>query len=106
MHDAARSVSNSLAWEHAMNLFFRILAVLLLEITLGLGYAFADCTRDRNGLVFCSQHPGGGAVRDNSGQVVCGNGKIDLVPELEKIRCPVLVVVPGADPILRWTNTG
>jgi len=44
--------------------------------------------------------------RDNSGQVVCGNGKIDLVPELEKIRCPVLVVVPGADPILRWTNTG
>src|SRR6187455_1591859 len=57
-----------------MNLFFRILAVLLLEITLGLGYAFADCTRDRNGVVFCLQHPGGGAVRDNSGQVVCGNG--------------------------------
>jgi len=28
------------------------------------------------------------------------------VPKLEKIRCPVLVVVPGADPILRWTNTG
>jgi len=26
--------------------------------------------------------------------------KIDLVPELCKIRCPVLVVVPGADPIL------
>ncbi len=26
--------------------------------------------------------------------------KVDLVPELGKIRCPVLVVVPGADPIL------
>ncbi len=26
--------------------------------------------------------------------------KIDLVPDLGKIRCPVLVVVPGADPIL------
>lgn len=25
--------------------------------------------------------------------------RIDLVPELDKIRCPVLVVVPGADPI-------
>lgn len=25
--------------------------------------------------------------------------RIDLVPELQKIRCPVLVVVPGADPI-------
>jgi len=25
--------------------------------------------------------------------------RIDLVPELAKIRCPVLVVVPGADPI-------
>lgn len=25
---------------------------------------------------------------------------IDLVPELDKIRCPMLVVVPGADPIL------
>jgi pimeloyl-ACP methyl ester carboxylesterase len=25
--------------------------------------------------------------------------RIDLVPELHKIRCPVLVVVPGADPI-------
>jgi len=25
--------------------------------------------------------------------------RIDLVPELKKIRCPVLVVVPGADPI-------
>jgi hypothetical protein len=58
-----------------MNLFFRILVVLLLEVTLGLGYALADCTRDRNGVVFCSQHPGGGAVRDNSGQVVCGNGQ-------------------------------
>ena len=58
-----------------MNLFLRILVVLLLEVTLGLGYALADCTRDRNGVVFCSQHPGGGAVRDNSGQVVCGNGQ-------------------------------
>ena|SRR5678815_2455065 len=57
-----------------MNLFFRILVVLLLEVTLGLGYALADCTRDRNGVVFC-WHPGGGAVRDNSGQVVCGNGQ-------------------------------
>jgi pimeloyl-ACP methyl ester carboxylesterase len=26
--------------------------------------------------------------------------RIDLVPELGKIRCPMLVVVPGADPIL------
>jgi pimeloyl-ACP methyl ester carboxylesterase len=25
--------------------------------------------------------------------------RIDLVPELHKVRCPVLVVVPGADPI-------
>ena len=33
-----------------MNLFFRILVVLLLEVTLGLGYALADCTRDRNGV--------------------------------------------------------
>src|SRR4029077_14229389 len=24
---------------------------------------------------------------------------IDLVPDLDKIKCPVLVVVPGADPI-------
>ena len=26
--------------------------------------------------------------------------QIDLVPELGRIRCPVLIVVPGADPIL------
>lgn len=26
--------------------------------------------------------------------------QIDLVPDLSKIRCPVLIVVPGADPIL------
>ena len=26
--------------------------------------------------------------------------QIDLVPDLGRIRCPVLVVVPGADPIL------
>ena len=62
-----------------MNLFYRIVVVLLLEVTLGLGYAFADCTRDRNGAVFCSQHPGGGAVRDNAGAnagaVSCGKGQ-------------------------------
>ena len=30
--------------------------------------------------------------------------RIDLVPELGRIRCPVLVVVPGADPILSVDN--
>jgi len=40
-----------------MNLFYRILVVLLLEVTLGLGYAFADCTRDRNGVVFARSIP-------------------------------------------------
>jgi hypothetical protein len=58
-----------------MNLFFRILVVLLLEVTVGLGCALADCVRDRNGAVYCSQHPGGGAVRDNSGAVTCGKGQ-------------------------------
>ena len=28
-----------------MNLFFRILVVLPLEVTLGLGYALADCAK-------------------------------------------------------------
>ena len=73
-----------------MNLFLRCLAVLLLELTVGLGSALADCTRDRNGAVFCSQHPGGGAVRDNSGAVLCGKGQCRR-DRAGNIRCSTMV---------------
>jgi hypothetical protein len=58
-----------------MTLILRCLALLVLEITVGMSSAMADCTRDRTGAVYCSQHAGGGAVRDNAGGVVCGKGQ-------------------------------
>ena len=61
--------------ELAMTLILRLLMVLALELTLGLSCALADCARDRTGAVYCSQHPGGGAFRDNAGSVQCGKGQ-------------------------------
>jgi hypothetical protein len=58
-----------------MTLILRLLVVLALEFSLGLTCALADCARDRTGAVYCSQHPGGGAVRDNAGGVQCGKGQ-------------------------------
>ena len=58
-----------------MPFIFRLFIVMFLQISLGLGCALADCTKDRSGAVYCSQHPGGGAVRDASGSVVCGKGQ-------------------------------
>ena len=58
-----------------MTLILRLLVVLALEFSLGLTCALADCTRDRSGTVYCSQHPGGGAIRDNNGDVKCGKGQ-------------------------------
>ena len=58
-----------------MTLILRLLIVLALEFSLGLTCALADCARDRTGAVYCSQHPGGGAVRDNAGGVQCGKGQ-------------------------------
>ncbi len=58
-----------------MPLMLRLLIVLTLEFTLGLTCAMADCARDRAGAISCSQHPGGGAIRDNAGGVQCGKGQ-------------------------------
>ena len=58
-----------------MHLIMRCIVVLVVEMIIGVNPAAADCTRDRAGAVYCSQHPGGGAVRDNSGAVTCGKGQ-------------------------------
>ena len=58
-----------------MKFMMRCFIVLTLQIVAGMSLAMADCTRDRAGAVYCSQHPGGGAVRDNNGAVTCGKGQ-------------------------------
>jgi hypothetical protein len=78
-----------------MNLMLRFLVVLFLEITVGLGCALADCTKDRTGTVYCSQHPGGGALRDNTGNVQCGKGQCRR-DRAGNVRCSI-VVGGGAD---------
>lgn len=50
--------------------------VLFLMLLAGAaGSAFAECARDRTGAVHCASEPTGGAIRDNSGYVVCGKGQ-------------------------------
>jgi hypothetical protein len=58
-----------------MNFIVRCFIVLVIEMVVGMSVAMADCARDRAGAVYCSQHPGGGAIRDNTGAVTCGKGQ-------------------------------
>ena len=58
-----------------MNIILRLLVVVFLDVCVGMGCALADCAKDRAGTVYCSQQPGGGAARDNSGNVQCGQGQ-------------------------------
>ena len=73
-----------------MTLILRLLIVLALEFSLGLTCALADCARDRTGAVYCSQHPGGGAFRDNVGGVQCGKGQCRR-DRAGTIRCAYVV---------------
>ena len=53
----------------------RLRLLLALGACIAATTAYADCTPDSSGTVYCSKYPGGGAEPDSGGTVRCGKGQ-------------------------------